>query len=92
MNISARILPILTEVVPPQGLAPQPVSATPEFEDIVRTVLQRVNDLIEHRLLDESRAMVDRLVNDQMQSLHLQLRQELEQVVRQAVAEALRSD
>lgn len=92
MNISARILPILTEVVPPQGLAPPPVSSTPEFEDMVRTVLERVNDSIEYRLLDESRAMVDRLVNDQMQSLHVQLRQELEQVVRQAVAEALRSD
>ena len=90
MRPPARILPILTEVVPPQGIAAPPVSATPEFEEIVRTVLLRANDLIEHRMSEQSRVLADHL--DQMQSLHLQLRQELEQFVRQAVAEALQPD
>jgi hypothetical protein len=90
MRPPARILPILTEVVPPQVTAAPPVAATPEFEEIVRTVLLRANDLIEQRMAEQSRALADRL--DQMQSLQLQLRQELEQFVRQAVAEALQPD
>ena len=86
-----RFLPTLTEVVPPPGLARTSAAVMPDFEDVVQSVLQRVNLTIERRLLEEADALVRTLVTEQLQTLSPGLRQELEMVVRQAVSDAMRS-
>ena len=63
----------------------------PDFEDVVQSVMQRVNLTIERRLLEETDALVRTLVTEQLQTLSPGLRQELEMVVRQAVSDAMRS-
>ena len=86
-----RFLPTLTEVVPPPGLARTSAAVMPDFEDVVQSVMQRVNLTIERRLLEEADALVRTLVTEQLQTLSPGLRQELEMVVRQAVSDAMRS-
>lgn len=86
-----RFLPTLTEVVQPPGLARTSAAVMPDFEDMVQSVMQRVNLTIERRLLEETDALVRTLVTDPLQDLRLRIRQELEMVVRQAVLEAMRS-
>ena len=86
-----RFLPTLTEVVQPPGLARTSAAVMPDFEDVVQSVMQRVNLTIERRLLEETEALVRTLVTEQLQALSPGLRQELERVVRQAVADAMRS-
>lgn len=53
--------------------------------------MQRVEGVIERRLSEETNAMVRTLVTEQMQTVQLRLRQELEIVIRQVVAEVLMS-
>lgn len=53
--------------------------------------MQRVEGVIERRLSEETNAMVRTLVTEQLQTVHLRLRQELEIVIRQVVAEVLMS-
>ncbi len=87
-----RFLPTLTEVVQPSSLArgaPDPVMPNPE--ELVKSVLQRVDSLIENRLRQEVSTMVSLLMSEQLQTLNARLRQELEAVVRQAVSEAMTS-
>ena len=86
-----RFLPTLTEVVQPPGLARTSAAVMPDFEDVVQSVMQRVNLTIERRLLEETDALVRTLVTEQLQTLSPGLRQELERVVRQAVSDAMRS-
>lgn len=86
-----RFLPTLTEVVNPPGLARASVPATPDLEEIVLTVMQQVDLVIERRLREEAEAMVRTLLTEQLHTLRLHLRQELELVVRQTVAEAMTS-
>ena len=86
-----RFLPTLTEVVQPPGLARTSAAVMPDFEDVVQSVMQRVNLTIERRLLEETDALVRTLVTEQLQALSPGLRQELERVVRQAVSDAMRS-
>lgn len=84
-----RFLPTLTEVVDPSILAAPKVPATPDLEDAVWFVMQRVDMLIERRVREETDAMLSTLVAQQLQSLGERLRQELEGVVRLAVADAI---
>lgn len=85
-----RYLPTLTEIVQPYAVAPRPdVSASPGLEDTVWFVMQRVDMVIERRVREETETMLRTVVNEQIQSLTVRLRQELEGVVRQAVSEAL---
>jgi len=67
------------------------VPATPDLEETVWFVMQRVDLVIERRLREETEAMLGNLVTEQLQTLGVRLRQELEAVVRQAVAEAMTS-
>ncbi|MDP1998410.1 MAG: hypothetical protein Q8K22_02305 [Rhodoferax sp.] len=84
-----RFLPTLTEVVDPSILAVPDVPATPDLEDAVWFVMQRVDMLIERRVREETDAMLSTLVAQQLQSLGERLRLELESVVRLAVADAI---
>ena len=70
-----RFLPTLTEVVQPLVADKPEPSAEPNQEDVVKLVMQRVDEVMAQRLPDELAAM----------------RQALESVVRQAVSEALSS-
>lgn len=84
-----RFLPTLTEVVHPSSVVTAAVPATPELEETVWFVMQRVDMVIERRLSEEIDAMLRTVVTEQVQTLRLRLRQELEDVVRQAVSEAM---
>jgi hypothetical protein len=84
-----RFLPILTEIVDPSSLAAPTVSATPDLEDAVWFVMQRVDMLIERRVREETDAMLSTIVAQHLQSLGERLRLELEGVVRLAVADAI---
>lgn len=64
---------------------------TLDLEEIVRSVMQRVDLVIERRLAQEVDAMFHMLVAEQLPILHGRLRLELEQVVREAVSETMRS-
>ncbi|MES2878315.1 MAG: hypothetical protein V4713_07815 [Pseudomonadota bacterium] len=86
-----RFLPTLTEVVHPSSLTRATVVAMPDIEDTVWFVMQRVNQVIEHRLREEADAMLRTVVAEQFKTLGINLRQELEIVVRQAVSEAMTS-
>lgn len=84
-----RFLPTLTEVVHPSGLVRTAAPATPDLEEAVWFVMQRVDMVIERRVSEETEVMLRTVVTEQVQTLRLRLRQELEDVVRQAVSEAL---
>ena len=84
-----RFLPTLTEVVDPSTLPAPSVAATPDLEDAVWFVMQRVDMLIERRVREETDAMLSTLVSQHLQALGERLRLELEGVVRLAVADAL---
>lgn len=84
-----RFLPTLTEVVHPSSVVTAAVPATPELEETVWFVMQRVDMVIERRLSEEIDAMLRTVVTEKVQTLRLRLRQELEDVVRQAVSEAM---
>lgn len=82
-----RFIPTLTEVVQPPGSARSSEQDAPDLEEISRSIMLRVEPLIEHRLREEADAMIRSAVMAQMQTLHLRLREELEIVVRQALTE-----
>lgn len=86
-----RFLPTLTEVVHPSGVVKKAVPATPDLEETVWFVMQRVDMMIERRVAEEVDAMLRTVVSEQTQTLRLRLREELEGVVRQAVSEAIAS-
>jgi hypothetical protein len=87
-----RYVPTLTEVVHPQVVHPAPMplaeapAATPTVsqEDIVRRVMERVDATFEQRLREALAAAVI----EQTRALGPMVRDEIEAVVRQAVAEA----
>ena len=78
-----RFVPTLTEVV--RGTESVPPSGTASEEQLVQRVLQRVDMVLERRL----REAIAGVVLAQTRSLAPALRQEIEGVVRQAVAEAI---
>ena len=86
-----RFLPTLTEVVHLPPLPRTAVLATPDLEETVGFVMQRVNMMLERRLHDETESLLRTVVTEQIQTLSVRLRQEMEDVVRQAVAEAMTS-
>lgn len=86
-----RFLPTLTEVVAAPTASLPKASTAPDLEGIVQSVMQRVDLVIERRLAQEVDAMFHALVAEQLPILHERLRLELEQVVREAVSEIMRS-
>lgn len=86
-----RFLPTLTEVVQPSVLAGASAPPTPDHEEIVQSVMQRVDLVLERRLSEEVDAMVRTLVAEQLTTLRTGLYEELEVVVRQAVSNAMPS-
>lgn len=86
-----RFLPTLTEVVHPSSLAKTSAPSMPDLDEIVQTVMQRVEGVFERRLSEEIDAMVRRVVTEQRETLRLRLWQELEIEVWQAVSEAMAS-
>lgn len=83
-----RFLPTLTEVVEPSGHIRAAIAATPDLEDTVWFVMQRVDLVLERRISEEADAMLRRIVAEQMLVMAARLRDELEVTVRQAVSEA----
>lgn len=86
-----RFLPTLTEVVHPSELVAAQTAATPEFEALRQSVLHSVEGVLENRLLLATSTLVSSTVAAQMQVLRANLRQELEEIVKHAVAEAMRA-
>ena len=84
-----RYLPTLTEVVQAPGLAPAAVTAVPDLEALVQSVLQRVEPVLEARLREEVDAMVRALLTEHLPSLRLRLREELLTATRQALMEGM---
>lgn len=84
-----RFLPTLTEVVEPSTLHTIPPATHPDFEAMTQSVMQRLDGVLEHRVREQTDAMLRSLVTEQLQTFQLRLREELKLVVQQAVAEAL---
>ena len=84
-----RYVPTLTEIVEPSSLIRAPTSTSPNFEEITQSVMQRVDRVLDRRLQEETEGMLLNLVTQQLETLHLRLREELALVVRQAVAQAM---
>ena len=84
-----RFLPTLTEIVDPSTLVAPEVQATPDLENAVWFVMQRVDMLIERRVREETDAMLSTVVAQHLQSLGERLRLEMEGVVRLAVVDAI---
>lgn len=84
-----RFLPTLTEIVDPSTLVAPEVHATPDLENAVWFVMQRVDMLIERRVHEETDAMLSTVVAQHLKSLGERLRLELEAVVRLAVTDAI---
>jgi hypothetical protein len=92
--VPPRFVPTLTEVFQPEpaalptlapGEAPAPGTLSPEQqEQLVLRVLQRIDMTLEHRL----REAVGQLIQEHTETLALQLREEIERVVRQSVTHA----
>ena len=85
-----RFLPTLTEVVFPPGSSAGSEPLEPGPQDITASVMQRVDKVMERRLR-ETTALTHTLLTEQLENLCSSLRQELETVVREAVAAAVAS-
>jgi hypothetical protein len=85
-RVPPRFVPTLTEVVhaPPVGQAPPPLAGRNE-EQWVHRIMQRVDMTLDRRL----REAVASVIVEQTRNLAPLLREELEAVVREAVAQAL---
>lgn len=86
-----RYVPTLTEIVDPSSLLAAPTSSSPELTEIAQLVMQRVDQVLDRRLREETDAMLRNWVTGQLGTLRLHLREELALVVREAVAEAIAS-
>lgn len=64
-----RFLPTLTEVVQSPALSLPTTGMTPDFEDVVESVMQRLDGVIEQRLHDELQLVVRQAVADAMTAL-----------------------
>lgn len=84
-----RFVPTLTEIVEPSSLVRTPPSTSPDVEEIIQSVMQRVDRVLDRRLRDDADAMLRNMVTEQFHTLQLSLRAELALVVQQAVAEAM---
>lgn len=89
-----RFLPTLTEIVYPPHAPRKPAPttvATPDLEETLWFVMQRVDLVLERRIREEADAMVHSVVAERLQAVAARLRQELEPVVRQAVMDAMKA-
>jgi len=84
-----RFLPTLTEVVNLTDPNAAPAMARSEIEEIVQSVMQRVQGQLEKRLAEEIDTLVRKLVLEQRESLSVRLLSEFETGVRQTVIEAI---
>lgn len=84
-RLPPRFVPTLTEVVRTSGAAAAPSPAVPAEEQLVHRIMQRVELTLERRL----RESIATLVLEQTRSLGPALREEIELVVRESVAQAL---
>lgn len=64
-----RYLPTLTEVVQTPDSSPPTSQATPDFEELVQAVMQRLDGVIEQRLQEELQRVVRQAVADAMTAL-----------------------
>lgn len=91
--------PVLTDLVDPGAAAPQAPASPPASEDdapaLVREVVPRVIAEVERRLADDLERRLGQRLADQLQGAIglavAELRPELTRIVREALAEALRS-
>lgn len=84
-----RFVPTLTEIVEPSSLVGAPPLNNPDSNEIVQSVMQRVDEVLEYRLREHADVMLRNLVTEQLGIMHLRLRSELELVVQKAVAQAM---
>ncbi|MFZ3083787.1 hypothetical protein [Rhodoferax ferrireducens] len=84
-----RFVPTLTEVVEPSSLIRAAPSTSPDVEEIIQSVMQRVDRVLDRRLREDADAMLRNMMTEQLHTLQLSLRAELALVVQQAVAEAM---
>jgi hypothetical protein len=84
-----RFVPTLTEVVEPSSLVRTASATSPDVEEIIQSVMQRVDRVLDRRLREDADAMLRNMVTEQLHTLQLSLRAELALVVQQAVAEAM---
>lgn len=84
-----RFVPTLTEVVEPSSLIRAAPSTSPDVEEIIQSVMQRVDRVLDRRLREDTDAMLRNMMTEQLHTLQLSLRAELALVVQQAVAEAM---
>jgi len=84
-----RFVPTLTEVVEPSSLVRTAPATSPDVEEIIQSVMQRVDRVLDRRLREDADAMLRNMVAEQLHTLHLSLQAELALVVQQAVAEAM---
>ena len=84
-----RYVPTLTEIVEPSSLIRTPTSTSPSVEEMTQSVMQQVDRVLDRRLREETEGMLRNLVMQQLETMHLRLREELALVVRQAVAQAM---
>lgn len=85
-----RFVPTLTAIVEPSDFARATALARPDIEEIVQSVMQQMQEVIENRLSEEIDSVVRSLVAEQLPRLQLRLKQELEPGVRQAVLDAIK--
>lgn len=84
-----RFVPTLTEVVHPSSLPRTSAPPTSDAEEMVQSVMLRLESVLAGRLREEADAMVLTMVTERLSTLHLRLRQEMERIVRQIVSEAV---
>ncbi len=90
-----RFLPTLTEVVHLSAVkeraasAASPARAMPDIQATVGSVMQRVDLLLERRLSEELDTLLRIVMTEQLHRVTANLRQDLELLVHQAVADAM---
>ena len=86
-----RFLPTLTEIVhPPAGAAPLPVAALPLVD--ADAILERVRSDVDLVLQTHLEATVANAMLDQVAVIVARIREEIEPMVRQAVADAVAAE
>ena len=86
-----RFLPTLTEIVhPPAGAAPVPAAALPLVD--ADAILERVRTDVDLVLQTHLEATVANAMLDQVAVIVARIREEIEPMVRQAVAEAVAAE
>lgn len=80
-----RFLPTLTEVVHAPAGMPMQQASSHTTEQIIQRVMQRLDVSLESRV----RQTIDTIVLEQLETLETRLREEIQQVLREVVTEAV---